>query len=277
MVAASVSRAAFPLDLERNDLSTPLGRFRVERRGERPRAVFLHGFAGEGALWDPVWVRLPADWALARYDLRGFGATAAPCDEPYDHAADLEAILDALGIARTALVGHSLGGAVALRFALDHPERVERLALLSPALVGWEWSPAWQARWEAIRARARAGDLEGAKVLWWTHPLFHGLRNKPTARLARAALARYGGGHWMGDAARPAMPDLERLPGLACPTLLLAGGADLPEFHLIADAVAALAPRVRREDLPGVGHGLPLEAPDAVADHLAAFLAEGPQ
>ena len=107
-----------------------------------------------------------------RYDLRGFGRTASGGRAAFSHADDLLAVLDAMGVARCDLVGVSMGGSVAVNFALDHAERVRNLVLVSPGLVGWEWSEEWRALWQPIVAAARAGAMDEARRLWWQHPLF---------------------------------------------------------------------------------------------------------
>jgi 2-succinyl-6-hydroxy-2,4-cyclohexadiene-1-carboxylate synthase len=244
-----------------------------EAQGENPRAIFLHGLGSDLASWDMVWDALPADFAAIRYDLRGFGQSQARNDAPFAHADDLLAILNARGIAQADLIGVSMGGSVAIQFALDHPERVRRLALIGPALMGWDWSQDWRALWRPITAAARAGDMTGAKQLWAAHPLFETTRASAAAPLLLASIARYPGGIWLADNQRATLPDVDRLPMLAPPVLLMSGERDLPDFRLIADLIAGCVEDVRRIDFPGCGHLLNLEAPAQVATEIADFLA----
>lgn len=254
------------------DLALPGAVLHGEARGEQPSAIFLHGFGGSLEDWQPVWDRLPASLAAVRYDLRGFGRSRAQ-PGPFSHAEDLLALLDARGIARADLVGLSMGGSIAVRFALDHPERVNRLVLISPGLMGWDWSDEWRARWRAITARARAGEMDAARGLWAEHTLFDTVRDGPAASLLLASISRYSGREWIADHQRPVLPDVDRLPLLMPPTLLLSGNRDMPDFRLIADLVSGAAPSVERIDFADCGHLLTLEAPERCAGAVAAFLA----
>jgi pimeloyl-ACP methyl ester carboxylesterase len=247
-------------------------RFHACLRGDAPDVVLLHGFSGDLHTWDTVWPLMDPRVGALRYDLRGFGRSGAGEGEPFSHADDLLQLLDSLGRHTVDLVGVSMGGAVALNFALDHPERVRRLVLISPALVAWEWSAQWLALWRPIVELARAGDMEGARALWWQHPLFATTRASAGADLLEQSIQRYSGAQWVYDAQRSALPDLERVHQLQPPTLLLTGAEDLPDFRLIADLLEASAPAVSRIDCPGLGHLVHLERPAACARCIRAFL-----
>jgi 2-succinyl-6-hydroxy-2,4-cyclohexadiene-1-carboxylate synthase len=236
--------------------------------------VFLHGFGGEHADWGRVWAHLPPGLPLIAYDRRGYGASQPDdADAEYRHADDLAALLDALGLPRAHIVGMSEGGAVATSFALDHPDRVGKLMLVSPLLAGWEWSADWSTRWKAIGRAARSGDMATARELWWHHPLFDSARDDPEqAAEVHAGIARFSGRQWIRDPQALALPDLDRLASLAVPTLLLTGGRDQPDFQLMADSFAALIPDLRRIDDPGAGHMLHVERAPAVAAAISEFI-----
>ena len=119
----------------------------ARQRGAHPGAVFLHGFSGNLHIWDPLWEILDDDVGALRYDLRDFGDSRAQDEREFSHSDDLLAVLDSCAPEPVDLVGVSMGGAVALNFALDHPQRVRRLVLISPAITGWEWSEDWRALW----------------------------------------------------------------------------------------------------------------------------------
>jgi pimeloyl-ACP methyl ester carboxylesterase len=246
----------------------------VERRGEKPQLVFVHGFAGDLHTWDPLWQHLDASRPALRYDLRGFGQSVCREHVPYKHADDLLTILDAEKIERCDLVGASMGGSIALNFALDHPERVRHLVLISPGLAGWERSDEWQAQMHAIEALARNGDLQAAKRLWWEHPMFATTRNSPAADILKAEVERYSGEQWRFDHHLPMLPDIERLHTLQAPTLLLTGAHDVAESRLIAEVIANSAPNVRRVDFPHSGHMLHIEEPQACAREIEWTLSE---
>src|SRR5688572_24015777 len=110
-------------------LHTPAFDFHADARKPPPRAVFVHGFGGDLHTWDSLWEAMDSEFSAMRYDLRGFGQSLIHAPTSYDHANDLLAILDALGVEQCDLVGVSMGGGIALNFTLDHPERVRNLVL----------------------------------------------------------------------------------------------------------------------------------------------------
>lgn len=242
----------------------------AECRGAHPALVFVHGFGGDLHDWDRLWASTDRD--ALRYDLRGFGQSRQDETVTFDHVDDLLALLDAAGIAQADLVGMSMGGAVALGFALSHPERVRRLVLISPGLRGWEWTGEWRSLWRAIATAARGGDMGQARELWWQHPFFRTARTCPAAAELHASIQRYSGAQWIRDPQRMTLPDLDRLPTLRVPTLLLTGAEDVADFRLPADLIAGSAPGVERVDLPGIGHMVPLEAPEETAAQVHRFL-----
>jgi pimeloyl-ACP methyl ester carboxylesterase len=232
----------------------------------------VHGFSGDRQTWVHIADVLAAKRQVIRYDLRGHGASQAG-NVSYRHADDLLTVLDTLGIRQCDVVGVSMGGSISLNFALDHPERVRRLILISPGLVSWEWSDEWKALWAPIVEAARDGDIEAARELWINHPLFATARAHPDAdRYLRQSVSGYSGSHWVADLEQPTLPDLDRLTSLSAPTLLIAGARDLPDFRLIADLIEAAAPRVRRVDVDGAGHLVHLERLAEVIGQIRAFL-----
>lgn len=236
-----------------------------ETSGEGNPLVLVHGMAGERSDWNRLLAALPADFSTLRYDLRGFGHSAAQEDLAYSHTDDLLALFDTLGIDRAPLLGLSMGGGVALNFALSHPSRVSRLILISPAMVGWEWSDAWKALWRGVSSAARSGDMALARERWWQHPMFAVVRQGEAAEDLRRAIDAYPGRQWIRDPQRNQLPDVDRLHTLAMPTLLLTGEHDFADLRLIADVIEGAAPDVTRIDHAGAGHMLHLERPNEVA------------
>jgi 2-succinyl-6-hydroxy-2,4-cyclohexadiene-1-carboxylate synthase len=243
-----------------------------ERRGETPRALFLHGFGSDRHGWNEIWSRTDVGLPAIRYDLRGFGVSRLLVEQPFSHAEDLLALLDALEIERADLIGLSMGGSVALNFALSHPERMHRLVLISPNIVGWDWTQDWRDRWHLMKTAARAGDIGEARRLWASYRLFDSVRDTPAGVVLMDEIGRYSGNEWVKDWQRDALPDIHSLPFLGASTLLLTGGRDLEDFRLTADVIEGAAPDVTRIDYPEHGHMLTLEAPKACAAAILDFL-----
>src|SRR5688572_24839590 len=107
--------------------------------GRGPAVVLVHGLGGFGASWRDTMETLAARATVFALDLPGFGRSAKP-RTTYRlgyFARALHGFLDGLGVGQASLVGHSLGGAVAATYALTHPLRVERMALVAALVPGF--------------------------------------------------------------------------------------------------------------------------------------------
>ncbi len=234
--------------------------------------VLIHGMGGDRRDWDKVIKAFPKPVCIVAYDLRGFGASKADDGRPFSHADDLRVLMDGLGIEKASLAGLSMGGGIALNFALGHPERVSHLCLVSPAMIGWEWSDEWKTLWRNVAQAARSGDIALARERWFAHPLFAQVRAGPAAEELRRSIQAYHGRQWIKDDQRDEMPDIERLHDLAVPTLLLTGEFDVPDLRLIADVIESATPATTRIDYAKTGHMLTLERPVETAQAIAQFI-----
>lgn len=237
------------------------------------RLILVHGFTQTWRSWDPVLAALPDRFDVATPDLPGHGARS-------DVHVGMEEAARLLGedAGRGTYVGYSLGGRVALRLALDRPELVERLVLVS-ASAGIEDDDDRAARKEADEALAAAIEEEGVDAFlaeWLTQPLFATLprerwgleaRRENTAAGLAASLRLMGQGSME--------PLWRRLLDLRMPVLVVAGELDeaycLQAVHLGGwmGEVASLAL------VPMAGHACHLEHPDRFVKLLSAFLADG--
>jgi 2-succinyl-6-hydroxy-2,4-cyclohexadiene-1-carboxylate synthase len=231
--------------------------------------VLLHGFTQTGRSWQPVVQALAARYRAVAPDLPGHGLFAER--RPASFAA-CDAYLRALGGDRITLAGYSMGGRVALHAALALGERIERLVLVgaSPGLA----DPAERAA-RATDDAALADHIEAVGLApfvreWGAQPLFAGMprgiaelaeadRLRNTATGLAAALRGLGTG---------VMPSLwERLGELSMPVELVVGERDV-KFRAIAERMQGALRDARLHVVPGAGHAVQLEAPDAVAELL---------
>ena len=135
--------ASAPADFEEWQIALH-GRRAVYRiAGSGPPLVLIHGMLNASKHWQAVAGSLASDYTVIAPDLIGHGDSAAPRGD-YSlgaHAASIRDLLAAIGIERASIVGHSLGGGVAMQFFYQFPQRVERLALVSSGGLGHEVSP----------------------------------------------------------------------------------------------------------------------------------------
>jgi pimeloyl-ACP methyl ester carboxylesterase len=261
-------------------------RIHYQQVGDGPDLVMVHGITGNLAIWH---LRLvPALWDRFRiltYDLRGHGHSDTPPAgySPDAMAGDLLELLDALGIERPAIVGHSYGADVALYFAAAHPERVSQVVAIESALpalepvrrdeswAGWHhWVRALEEAGHAVPPDRRA-DLRYLIRATIDLPKQWGpLRGLP--RNPRPLLRLLDETTLPDDYRRVGTLPLERLSDIRTPVILLY--AECSPFLDTFEHLRAHLPDVEPILLPRTqwGHFGPLEQPDVVAAHLRARL-----
>ena len=227
-----------------------------------PALVCLHGLVDDRTIWERVGAPLAQHYRVIRMDQRGHGESGAPAG-PYareDLAADVVALLDGLDIERAVLVGHSMGGIVAMTTALGHPDRVAGLVLIGTASKAVEKVARW---YERI---AVAGESDGLTGL--TRAIYG---EKSTKRIR-------GDARGMAHVTRTLKslsddPLTPKLGGVVCPVLLLVGEKDPmgpKASQIIADALPEGRSQLRV--LPERGHWLHVEAPDTLVEVLRPWL-----
>ena len=263
---------------ESADSSAPLGTHEL---------VLLHGQPGSPADWHQVAERLPARFRAVAADRPGYGSSPLPAG---GFAANARAVIDGLdarGIGRAVLVGHSFGGGVALSAASLAPQRVEAVVLLASvgpectnaldkvlaapaagplcALLLWQLTP-WiaRARLAAVCRRADGPLRPDEHVNWqvWGH------KDNSHRALWRTFLAEQ-------RAMLRELDELERaLPKIGVPALVLADPQDRLVPVETARSLVQLLPHARLQLINGAGHHLPRRASGPVADAIGAFLSE---
>ena len=138
------------------------------RQGRGPAVVLLHGLGGFAESWRRTIDALSGCADVLALDLPGFGLSAKPRSR-YDldfFVRALHGFLDAAGVGQASLVGHSLGGAIAVAYALTHPARLDRLALVSAVVPGFDYRPSWLYRIAAVRGVGELASLCGGRPLY---------------------------------------------------------------------------------------------------------------
>ncbi|MBF9032894.1 alpha/beta fold hydrolase [Rhodobacterales bacterium HKCCE2091] len=272
----------------------------VHRAGSGPAVVLLHGFPQTHACWSRIAPALARDFDVIVPDLRGYGASDAPegaaAYAKREMAKDVVGLLDALGIDRAAVVGHDRGARVTYRLALDHPGRVSRIAILEIVPTGDFWA-AWSAdlamaayHWTFLAQPAPLPErmilADGPGYIDWC--LSHWTLDRDLSPFPRASLEAYRAQG--ADPARVAamcndyragatidrqLDEADRTAGhrIAAPILFLWAENGFPART--GDPLGlwrAWGDEVEGRAIPGTGHFMPEEAPDAVLDALRPFL-----
>jgi 2-succinyl-6-hydroxy-2,4-cyclohexadiene-1-carboxylate synthase len=260
-------------------------RVRVAGRKGMPLVVLLHGFAGSTRDWDRAAGSLAREgYAVLAVDLPGHGETDAPSEPwrygPEETSRDLAEILARAGATSAHWVGYSMGGRLALYVALGHPERVQSLVLegVSP---GIEDPREREARRVADESLARAIEVRGVPWFaehWAARPIFASQQRLApavrdgltSARLANRAAGLAGSLRGFGQGVQPWLGD--HLSSIPCPTLIVTGGAD-EKYDAFGTWMSLVIPDAVQQTIPGAGHNVHLERPEAFARAVLAHLA----
>jgi 3-oxoadipate enol-lactonase len=255
------------------------GHLAFEDMGDGPAVVLLHPGLWDMRTWDPQMPTFAeAGYRVVRYDLRGYGRSSRPTGDPYSHVTDLWTVLDHLGVHDAALVGCSLGGAVAIDAVLTDAERAWALVPVASGLGGFEASAEEEDWWDDAMAPAEAalqeGDTERAQTIRLGMWASLGTDTEPGASISRIAFDNI---HElsMDESAEIELdpPAARRLDEIDVPTLVIKAQHDPPFSRRVSDVIAAGVPAARSLMLDA-DHVVNLRAPDAFDAAVLSFLGE---
>jgi len=251
-----------------------------------PPMVLLHGFSGHAHTWDTFARAMSGEYRVLALDQRGHGDSGWAKDGAYtvdDHAGDLRLFEERLGIAPGVLIGLSMGGRNAMRFAASQPGRVERLVIVD---IGPDIAPqgAERVRRTAAEAPEEFASVDDAaaylrrQAVFMTpaaetalrHRVEHGLKPLP------------GGGYtWKYDRflreqrRAGGAPPVDLWPAvrrIQAPTLIVRGAESDVFSPEMAKRMHEMIPGSRLIEIPGAGHSVPADQPEAFERAVRAFL-----
>jgi pimeloyl-ACP methyl ester carboxylesterase len=250
-----------------------------ESHGTGAPIVFVHGYAQNMSIWDEQIPALAPKYRVIRYDVRGFGRSTGDVD-PTVHAADLGALLDSLRITSATIVGLSMGGAIALNFAVNYPTRVNALVLYgTPPTSDFPIAgdPKLLALFQTLPNIVKNHGLDSlrkalfASELAWTPP------NRPDVH---RKMMKAWEGYTARELTNPKPPSgrvpltrMGQISGVRVPTLVIHGDHELEWFRHFSDTLMARLPSARRVVIANGGHGAHFAQPDAFNRALLDFLA----
>lgn len=253
--------------------------------------VMLHGIRGYGDTFAGLAGALQPDFRVIALDQRGRGASAWDPQQRYytgAYVADLEALVDTLGLAQFDLLGHSMGGINAIVYAARHPQRVRRMVIEDAGPGAFEASAG------AIRIQQELRSTPHQFATWQAAQDFMRALRPTVTEAAREQRLRNmlkpmegGGFTWRYDHAGIAATRLDPDPaqvidlrapiaGIACPTLVLRGGrSDYLQPHMVAAMMAANA-RIASVTIDDAGHYIHDDQPERVHAVVRSFLLPAP-
>jgi 2-hydroxy-6-oxonona-2,4-dienedioate hydrolase len=245
-----------------------------KRLGNGPSLVLVHGFLGGITEWESLYAAFAASFDVIAVDLPGFGGSSnLPPPSSVPAAAELIAdVLDGLGVPRCVMLGHSWGSMIAQEFAINHPDRVERLVLYGAASSG-----ALPGRFETFDATIerlrRIGIAEGADAIiasWFvagrSHPAYAMYRTMAERAVTDTAVATLRAiERWQAT---------DRLGSITTRTLVIGGDRDRSTEPAEQFKLWRNLPSAQLCILPNCAHAAHLEQPQLFDQILARFLTE---
>jgi len=260
--------------------------------GEGPPLVFVHGLIGRWPHWVEQLTAFAGSHRVIALDLPGFGHSPMPKEEISVslYARMLDGLFDALEISAAAVVGHSMGGFTAAELAINFPQRVERLVLVSPAGLSTYGNRRNLRVLAALRRFQRPAAAYNARVAADADVLARRPRLRllePTTSIVTRHPDRLPGpfvvefvrglaapGFLEGFRANGDYDYRERLTEIACPTMIVWGAEDRVVSARDAEVHGRLIPNVRTVVLADTGHMAMIERPTAFNALLEEFLSE---
>lgn len=250
---------------------------------DAPPVVLLHGITGHARVWDHLAERLVPDRRVLALDQRGHGDSDPAPDDDYrvsTMADDVAAFAGSLQLDRFALLGHSMGGRIAIQYAAAHAGRLERLIIVDIGpdieLAGLQrvrdmmsHSPERIESEEWAVEYIRSGNpLQDVDLL--RQRVHHGLKRLPDGELTW----KYAKGlrDMMRAGRRDAVDLWEPLARIPCPTLVVRGAESDILSPEVAKKMIERLPDGRLVEIPGAAHTVPADRPDDFVGHVRAFL-----
>ncbi|MDX6450883.1 MAG: 3-oxoadipate enol-lactonase [Gaiellaceae bacterium] len=226
------------------------------------RVVLLHSALGDSRLWKRQVAALEREHHVVAPDFPGWGENPLPTEafSLVDFTAEFLP-----GV----LIGNSFGGTVALRTALAHRDRVERLVLVGAGLPAWDWTEEMRGYFQAEEQAIESGDLDAATEVnmeFWIKPE-HRDEVRPQQRRALELQTAH-------EEPELIWPEMASLSKLEQPTLVVVGADDHADFHAIAEHLADGISNADLAVVPGAGHLVGIDQPEELNALLLEFLSE---
>jgi 3-oxoadipate enol-lactonase len=247
----------------------------VEGPAGAPAVLLVHPLGVTHRLWDGTVAALRDRYRVVRYDVRGHGGSAVP-PGPYtlgQMADDARALLDGLGLEVVHFVGMSMGGCIAMAFALAHPDRVRSLVLCdTTACYGPAVQPMWDDRIRVAETSGMTPELVERTMAIWFSPEYRAAHGDVVDRVAAMLAVTDPRGYAASVRAIGWADQRDRIGVIRVPTLVVVGEKDPGTPVAMAREIAERIAGARLLVLPGAMHCSPVEAAPAFHRGLRDFL-----
>jgi 3-oxoadipate enol-lactonase len=242
-------------------------RIHYERSGSGFPVIFLHAGIADSRMWEPQVAAFAERFDVVRPDARGFGKSELPAMR-WSSRDDLLQIMDSLALKPAHLVGCSMGGMLAIDFALDHPERVSKLVLVGSGIGGANFGKNYPDLWAEVKAADEARDLVALNQA--EMKLFLAGPRRPVEAIdkrLRDLFLDMNATSMSSDFDSAPTDDLdppavERLGEISAPTLLVVGDEDVPPVLDCTELLMQTVRGARKAVIHDAAHLPNLEHPE---------------
>lgn len=253
------------------------GKIYYEAAGAGHPLVLIHGGQMDRRMWDGQFQLFSKSYRVIRYDVRGFGKSPASTNV-YADENDLAALLKYLSVDKAYIVGLSLGGRIAIDFALTHADMTDGIVPVAPGLSGFHFNsdPSDEDSWRA----ALAGDWQRVTDDWLNNDYMKPAMQNPKIAPRLRELAFENAHENLDNPLLESMPNppaIDRLPDIKTPTLIIVGNRDVNDIHEICGLLYARIPGAKEIVIQGSGHIVNMEQPEQFNRAVLDFLASQPK
>ena len=249
-----------------------------ETMGRGEPLVLIHGGMVDRRMWDGQVKAFAKRYRVILYDVRGHGLSSGAM-QPYRDQEDLRQLLEHLHIKRAHVMGLSLGGRIAIDFAVEHPKMVRCLIPVAPGLSGYNFlGPDQKENQQRLGEALAKGDDEQAREYmqrsWTDGPKRTPDQVDPKVRAAVREMLRFNmaAGRGMGYSLQASPPAIRRLGDIRAPTLAIVGDIDMSDILKIVDKVCEEVPEAKRVMIEGAAHMVNMENPEEFNRAVLEFL-----
>lgn len=250
-----------------------------EEQGQGTPVIMIHGGGLDLHNWDSQFDVLAEHYRAIRYDVRCYGRSMTSEPGAFSYHEDLLHLMQNLGLSKAVIMGLSLGGYVAIDFALAHPDMVLALIPVSPGLTGYEFKSKAYLEWGREMQEAKSLD-EAVDVFmrYWTDgpsrtpdQVDPGVRDK-VRQIEMNSFANFFPSMGQNREERLQPPAIGRLAEIHVPTLVIVGDVDMPEIHEVADVIKNAVPGAKKVVIKGGAHLVNMERPQEFNAAVLEFL-----
>jgi 3-oxoadipate enol-lactonase len=254
-------------------------RIRYERAGEGLPVVLLHAGVADHRMWEPQVRELSKTYDVIAPDMRGFGQSELPPGH-WSPVADVLGLIDHLHLKPVHLLGCSIGGGVAIDFALEHGERISKLVLVGPGIGGIQFGAKYPELFAEAEAAEKSGDhkaiVEADARLWLDGPRRSpGYVKDPIRKLFYEMDSNFDSDWDSAPIDHVEPPAAERLHEITAPTLVVVGDEDAPPIFDAVELLMEKVPHARKVVIHDAAHLPNLEHPHEFNTIVVEFLRDG--